>query len=183
MEGMTEVLSAYFKKVDDIDFEEPTNDEMLLERDYWEFKDPKEVEAWSLKMVPHIDDMHFNIKYKKSPTFIPIMFEENVKRIVNDVYPKIKIHCVTKKNDLPPEKQYHFTLLFNSDKIYFNISLFLESLEPTPYVEELKDLERKVDAKEYNNEDGSPLTGKWLCTKLGFLMYSFLVFKDKHNMQ
>jgi len=74
MEDMTELLNVYFKKVDDVEPEEPTNDKMLMEGDYWEFKDPKEVEAWSLKMVPYIDDMHFNMKYKKSQTFIPISF-------------------------------------------------------------------------------------------------------------
>jgi len=59
------------------------------------------------------------------------------------------------------------------EKIYFNISPFLESLEPTQYVKELKDLERKVDAGEYHNEDGSPFRGKRLCRKLTLLMNSF----------
>jgi len=45
MDEMTEPLSFYFKKVDDIE-EEATNDNMLHEGDYWEFNKPKEVEAW-----------------------------------------------------------------------------------------------------------------------------------------
>jgi len=102
---------------------------MLREGDYWEFKEPKVVEAWSLKMVPHTDNMHFNMKYKKSTAFIPISFDEKVKRIANGVYLEIKIHCITVKNDLPPDKQYYFTLLVNSAKIFFNIFPFLESLK------------------------------------------------------
>jgi len=74
-----------------------------------------------------------------------------VKRISDGVFPKIKIHCVTVKNDLPPDKQYHFMLFVNSSKIFFNISSFLECLKPTPYVVELKQLEKKVDRGEYNN--------------------------------
>jgi len=73
---------------------------MLKEGDYWEFKDPKEVEAWSLKIVPNIGDMHFIMKYKKSQAFISILFEEKVKRFTPDIYPNIRIHCVTRKSNL-----------------------------------------------------------------------------------
>jgi len=145
MDEMIEPLIFYFKKVDDVEEEEATNDNMLCEGDYWEFKEPKEVEAWSLKMVPHRDNMHLNMKYKKSPALIPVFFNEKVKKIADNVY---------------LDKQYHFTLLVNFDKIFFNIFPFLESLEPMPYVEELKQLEEKMDTGKYNNQDGSPLTVK-----------------------
>ena len=52
-----------------------------------------------------------------------------------------------------------------------------------PYSEEVKELEESVDRGEYHNKDGTSLTGKRLCTKLGLLMNSFEVFKAKHNMQ
>ena len=81
------------------------------------------------------------------------------------------------------EDQYHFTIVLNSEKINFNITPFLESLEPTPYSAEVKELEESVDRGEYHNKDGTPLTGKRLCTKLGLLMNSFEVFKAKYSMQ
>lgn len=90
---------------------------------------------------------------------------------------------MTTRNDVDADKQYHFTILLKPDKIYFNMSPFLRSLEPTPYRVELEQLEKKVDAGEYRNEDGTPLTGKRLCTKLGLLMNSFKVFKGKLEMQ
>ena len=38
-----------------------------------------------------------------------------------------------------------------------------------------------MDRGEYQNKDGTPLTGKRLCMKLDLLMNSFEVFKAKHN--
>jgi len=124
MDEMSELLNVYFKKVDDLDEEEPNNNKMLCEGDYWEIKEPKEVEAWSLKMVPHMDNMHFNMKYKKSTTFIFISFDKKMKKISDGIFLEIKIHCATVKSGLPPDKQYHFMLLVNSSKIFFSISPF-----------------------------------------------------------
>jgi len=89
--------------------------------------------------------MHFNMKYTKSSAFIPVSFDEKVKRFSDGKFPKIKIHYVIVKNGLPSSQQYHFTLLVPSSKIIFNISPFLESLERMPYNVELKQLEAKVD--------------------------------------
>jgi len=48
--------------------------------------------------------MHFNMKSKNSLIFIPITFEEEVKRFTPNVYPEIRIHYVTKKNNLPVDQ-------------------------------------------------------------------------------
>jgi len=103
MDDITELLDVYYKKIEDVELKDATNDEMMIEGDYWEFIDPKVVEAWSLKMVPHTNNMHFNMKYKNSPLYLRISFDERVKRIANDIFPEIKIHYVTTKNDLPPK--------------------------------------------------------------------------------
>jgi hypothetical protein len=183
MDDIIELLNVYFKRVEDVEPEEACSDEMMIEGDWWEFQDPKAVKAWTLKMVPHTDNMHFNMKYKNSPVFLPILFDEKVKTITRDLCSGVKIQCVTTRNDLTPEQQYHFTTVLDSQKIDFNISPFLSSLESTPYVAELKQLEQKVDAGEYHNLDRTPLTGKWLVKKLGLLMNSFLIFIDKHDME
>ena len=175
-------LSTHFTKIP-IELEPVSMDEMMKEGDYWEFTEPKTLESWSFKMIPHTDNMHFNMKHKNSAAFLPISFDEKIKRIVEVVFPEIKIHCVTTTLGVAAEDQYHFTIVLNSEKINFNITPFLESLEPTPYSVEVKELEESVDRGEYHNKDGTPLTGKRLCTKLGLLMNSFEVFKAKHNMQ
>jgi hypothetical protein len=183
MEEFVDLLKAHFTKIDDVEPEDDTNDEMLIEGDYWEFTNPKEVEAWCLKLIPHTDNMHFNMKYRKTDVYLPISFDERVKRLSEDKYPDIKVHCVTTKNEFAADKQYHFTLVINTDKMYFNISPLLQSMEPTPYSAELKQLEQKVDDGYYQNLDGTPLTGRRLITKLTLLMTSFEVFKEKHSMQ
>ena len=100
-----------------------------------------------------------------------------------DVFPEIRIHYVTTTLGVAAEDQYYFTIVLNSEKINFNITSFLESLEPTPYSTEANELEESMDRREYHNKDGMSLTGKRLCTKLDLLMNSFEVFKAKHNMQ
>ena len=158
-------------------------DELMKEGEYWEFTEPKALESWSFKMIPHTDNMHFNMKYKNSIAFLPISFDEKIKQLATDFFPEIRIHYVTTTLGVAAEDQYHFTIVLNSEKINFNITPFLESLEPTPYSAEVKKLEESVDSGEYHNKDGTPLTEKRLCTKLGLLMNSFEVFKAKHNMQ
>ena len=84
-------------------------------------------------MIPHTDNMHFNMKHKNSIAFLPISFDEKIKRLAEAVFPEIRIHCVTTILRVVVEDQYHFTIVLNSEKINFNITPFLESLEPTPY--------------------------------------------------
>ena len=182
---MTEIeskLSAYFTKIP-MEPKPASMDKMMKEGDYWEFIEPKTLESWSLKMIPYTDYMHFNMKHKNSPAFLPISFDEKIKQLAEDVFLEIRIHCATTTLGVAVEDQYHFTIVLNLEKIYFNITPFLESLEPMPYSEEVKELEESVDRGEYHNKDGMSLTGKRLCTKLGLLMNSFEVFKAKYNMQ
>ena len=133
-------LNAHFTKLP-MGPEPMSMDEMMKEGDYWEFTEPKTLESWSLKMIPHTDNMHFNMKHKNSATFLPISFDEKIKRLTTDVFPDIRIHCVTTAIGVATEDQYHFTIVLNSEKINFNITPFLESLEPTPYSAEVKELE------------------------------------------
>ncbi len=92
MEDQIQNLNAYFTRLTTTRPEdEYDDDEMMIEGDFWEFSDPDQVEAWSLTMVPHTDNMVFNMKYKKSEIFIPLSYEEKVKDVINDVYPHIKV--------------------------------------------------------------------------------------------
>ena len=181
---MTEIeskLSAHFTKIP-MEPESVSVDEMM-EGEYWEFTEPKTHKSWSFKMIPHTDNMHFNMKHKNLTAFLPILFDEKIKQLAEDIFPEIRIHCVTTTLGVAAEDQYHFTIVLNSEKIYFNITPFLENLEPMLYYEEVKELEESMDRRDYHNKDGMPLTGKRLCTKLGLLMNSFEVLKAKHNMQ
>ena len=155
-------FSAHFTKIP-MEPEPASVDEMMKEGEYWEFTKPKALESWSFKMIPHTDNMHFNMKHKNSAAFLPISFDEKIKRLATDVFPEIKIHCVTTTLGVAAKDQYHFTIVLNSEKINFNITPFLESLEPTPYSAEVKELEESVDRGEYHNKDGTPLIRNLVC--------------------
>ena len=137
---MTEIeskLSAHFTKIP-MEPKPESIDEMMKEGEYWEFTEPKTLKSWSFKMIPHTDNMHLNMKHKNSTTFLPISFNEKIKRFAEDVFLEIRIHCATTTLEVAAEDQYDFTIVLNSEKINFNITPFLESLEPTPYSEEVE---------------------------------------------
>ena len=54
-EMVTEIESKFSAHLTKITMEpEPLSmDEMMKEGDYWEFTEPKTLESWSLKMIPH----------------------------------------------------------------------------------------------------------------------------------
>ena len=178
-----ENLKAYFTLNIAKEHEEFHPDDDVIEGDYWEFTDPKEVDSWALTMIPHTDNLVFNMKYKNSGAYITLSFDERVKSVINDKYPTIQIHCVTTKTSVAPKDQYHFTILLNFEKIYFNITPLLASLEPTPYRTAIKQLEAKVDKGEFHNQDGTPLTGNRLCMKLTLLFNSFVLLKERQDLE
>ena len=78
---MTEIeskLDAHFTKIP-MELEPVSVDEMMKEGEYWEFIESKALESWSFKMIPHIDNMYFNMKYKNSIAFLSISFDEKIK--------------------------------------------------------------------------------------------------------
>ena len=78
---MTEIeskLSAHFTKIP-MEPEPTSVDEMMKEGEYWEFIEPKTLKSWSFKMIPHINNMHFNMNHKNSTAFLPILFDETIR--------------------------------------------------------------------------------------------------------
>ena len=132
--------------------------------DYWEFRDPEEVEYWSLHMIAMTHDMCFVVKYKNNDAYLRLTYTEKVKDINPGTELVINIQCVTTENDLPESQQYNFTISFNSASILFNITHVLESLEPTQYSPMIKESEEKVDAGSFHRMDGTILFGKKLCS-------------------
>ena len=96
-------------------------------------------------MISFIDNICFTRKYKGSEPFNPISYEEKIKQISHDVESNIKIHHVTAQTRLTEAEQYHFTIVLNSAEISFNVSNFIESLEPTDYNSKIPELEKKID--------------------------------------
>ena len=124
-------------------------------------------------MISHTNLICFSYKFNSAQVFLTFSFDKKVKDVEIDTHPLLKIKCMTLKLSIERSQQYHFTICLNKLLIPFTMSPFLRSLEPTPYRTEIKELEAKIDRKEYQNVDGLPLNGKKLATKIRCLFNDF----------
>nr|PNR49410.1 hypothetical protein PHYPA_011306 [Physcomitrium patens] len=183
MEDIKASLSMYLDKLDRRADDDDETDPRLIYGTSWKFFDPEELEAWSLAMIPFTHDIQFLFKFKKSQAFLKLTTVERVKDVEYLDGDMILVKCVTTGVLIDPTDEYHFTVLIPSKRIPFTMSLFLESLEPTEYSGEVKQLEAKIDKGDYNEKDGSPAFGKRLCTKINSLLQDFSVIKGKLEAQ
>ena len=184
MDDVKASLSIYYymieRRVDDLEETDPK----LIYGDSWSFYDLDEVEAWSLAMIPVTHDIEFAFKFKKSTAFLKLTTMERVKEAETlDESVFIQLKCVTLGVLINPRDEYHFTLIISTHQISFTLSHFLESLESMPYRMEVKHFEAKMDKGEYKDRDGSPATGKHLCTKVNTLLQDFSIIKGKLEAQ
>ncbi|XP_024357441.1 uncharacterized protein [Physcomitrium patens] len=177
MEDIKASLSMYLDKLDRRADDDDETDPRLIYGTSWKFFDPEELEAWSLAMIPFTQDIQFLFKFKKSQAFLKLKTVERVKDVEYLDGDMILVKCVTTGVLIDPTDEYHFTILIPSKQIPFIMSPFLESLEPTEYSGEVKQLEAKIDRGDYNEKDGSPAFGKRLCTKINSLLQDFSVIK------
>ena len=182
MEEQLKVLNMYLQKYA-IQFPEDPNekDENLIEREYWEFRDLEKVEAWGLMMIPNSNNFAFTYKFKNAQCFLNLSFLEKVKDVEPDALPTLRVKCVTTIPEC--EDQYHFAICIDSVRIPFAITPLLESLEPTPFRGEIKELERRIDNNEWKDVNGSSISWKKLANKIRGLFRDFNVLKGKLEKQ
>ena len=184
MDDELATLQMYFQKCEvQCQEDDCNNDENLIEGEFWEFKEPERVEAWSLFMIPFRNEMTLSFKFKGAQVYLQISYQTKIKDVEADTHPVIKIKCMTYIPDVEKSDQYHFAVCIDSELIPFNLSPFLGSLDPTSYRIEVKELEKKLDNKEWMNHNGTPLTWKKLCNKIRHLFTYFHTLKGKLEMQ
>ena len=169
----------YFKH-SAIQFPEDSNekDKNLIEGEYWEFKELEKVEAWELMMIPNSNNFAFTYEFKNVQCFLS--FLEKVKDVKSDAHPTLRVKCAT---TIPEsEDQYHFAIYLDFVQIPFAIMSLLESLEPTPFRGEIKELERRIDNNEWKDVNGL-LIWKKLANKIRGLFRDFNVLKGKLEKQ
>ena len=182
MEEQLKVLNVYFKP-NAIQLPEDPNekDENHIEGEYWEFKDLEKVKAWGLMMILNSNNLAFTYKFKNAQCFLNLSFLENVKDVEPDAHPTLRVKCMTMIPE--SEDQYHFATYLDSIQIPFAITPLLESLEPTPFRGEIKELERRIDNNEWKDVNGSLLIWKKLANKIRGLFRDFNVLKGKLEKQ
>ena len=172
----------YFKH-SAIQFPEDPNkkDENLIEGEYWEFKEPEKVKAWGLMMIPNSNNFAFTYKFKNAQCFLNLSFVEKVKDVELDAHPTLRVKCVTTIPEC--EDQYNFAICLDFVTIPFAITPLFESLEPTPFRGEIKELERRIDNNEWKDVNGSSISSKKLANKIRGLFCNFNVLKGKLEKQ
>ena len=184
MEDELATLQMYFRKCavqcdkDDYDV-----DDQLIEGEYWEFKEPDRVEAWSLFMIPFKNEMTLLYKFKGTEVYLHVSFQTKIKDVEVETHLVVKIKCMTTISNIDKKDQYYFAVCIDSVLIPFNLSPFLGSLDPMPYRSEIKELEKKLDNNEWRNANGTSLTWKKLCNKIRHLFTDFHTLKGKLEMQ
>ena len=133
--------------------------------EYWEFQNPEEVEAWSIALVPMMDFLHFQAKFRTAEDAMPISTDEKVKDVVWYADNTLLIHCET-TSSLP----YFFTICVDNTKSPFSTLYFLRSLNGSVYEPLMKEVEREIDNKAWQAKDGQPLRARLVAGKVRRLL-------------
>ena len=132
-------------------------------------------------MISNSNNFAFTYKFKNVQCFLNLSFLEKVKDVEPDAHPTLRVKCVT---TIPESKdQYHFAICLDSVSISFAITPLLESLEPTPFRDEIKELERRIDNNEWKDVNGCSISWKKLANKIRGLFRDFNILKGKLEKQ
>ena len=128
-------------------------------------------------MISNSNNFAFTNKFKSASCFLNLSFYEKVKDVELDTHPTLRVKCVT--DILKSDEQYHFAICMDSVRIPFVLMLLLESLDPTPFKGEIKELEKRVDSNKWKDVDGFLLSWKKLANKIQRLFCDFNFLKGK----
>ena len=140
-------LQLFFKRKE-VDISDDEGDDNS-DSEYWEFQNPKEVEAWSIALIPMTDFLHFRAKFRTAEDAMPISADEKVKDVVWYTDNILLIHCETTAS--PP---YFFTICLDNSASPFTTLYFLRSLNNSVYEPLMKEVEREIDNKAWQSKDG-----------------------------
>ena len=105
--------------------------------------------------------LHFVNKFKNSPVFLPISYNERIQDILFERPGTVLVHCMT-----IDEEPYMFTIYIEYNTSPFDLTIFLKSLENLAYERFLKDIEDAMDKKEWVSKEGLPLNVRSLALKV-----------------
>ena len=140
-----------FSKRKEVDISDDEGDNNSNSK-YWEFLHPNEVEAWSIGLVPMTNFVHFQAKFRTAEDTVAVSADKKVKDVVWYLENTILIHCETTGS--PP---YSFTICVDNSKSLFSTLYFLKSLNGSVYEPLVKEVEKEIDQKAWQTEEGLPL--------------------------
>jgi hypothetical protein len=145
MDSQVERLQTLFDrfKIPDDNREEYGDEDVLGE--CWEWRDPHEVEYWTLMLVPTTQNLSFMTKYNKSEANLPVSLNETVREV--NTGPRDVIFVCCKTVDPDQNSEYLFSYVINTRKTIFSISAYYKSLEDTSFRELQKPLGLQIADK------------------------------------
>ena len=157
-------LQLFFKRkevdISDNDGDDNSNSE------YWEFLHPKEVEAWSIALVPMTNFVHFQTRFRIADNAMAISLDKKVKDVVWYTDSTLLIHCETTAS-LP----YFFMICVDNSKSPFLTLYFFRSLNGSVYEPLMKDVQRDIDQKAWQTKEGLPLRAPPVAGKVRRLIH------------
>ena len=147
MADQIERLSQFFIRKDvDLSNDEGNDN---TSREYWELKDLKCLESWSVALVPMTENANFVMKFSAVPHTLPVSADEYIKDVVHFKDNILHIHCKT--TDADP---YSFTIVLDNSTSLFIVVPFFSNLEGSFYEPLMKEIEVDIDKKSLVTKDG-----------------------------
>ena len=151
------------------DAEEYGDEEII--GDCWIWKEPEQVEYWSIIKTPMKCEISFITKWKNSPTTLPVSLNEKVVEVSAGPRSTIIVSCITTNNK--QVEPYSFSYIVDAKRAVFSIAMYCKSLDDTQYREVQKNLEIHIQEKRWQSDDGGQLPPKKLVSRLNALNNSF----------
>ena len=163
------------------DAEEYGDEEII--GDCWTWKEPEQVEYWSIIKTPMKCEISFITKWKNSPTTFLVSLNEKVVEVSSGPSSTIIVSCITTdSNQLEP---YSFSYIVDAKRAVFSIAMYYKSLDDTEYREVQKSLEIHIQEKRWQSDDGGQLPPKKLVFCLNALNNSFkhMTIKQQNKLK
>ena len=139
--------------------------------DCWIWKEPEQVDYWSIIKTPIKCEISFITKWKNSPTTLPVSLNEKVVEVSAGSSSTIIVsYITTDRNQLEP---YSFSYIVDTKRAVFSIAMYYKSIGDMEYREVQKNLEIHIQEKRWQSDDGGQLPPKKLVSCLNALNNSF----------
>ena len=142
---------------------EKFGDDLILE-ECWTWKEPEEVDCWSITLTPCSDLLSFKTKFRNCQETLPISLYEIVTEFKNGLDNVFIVSCKT--IDLDQKEEYVFLYIIPSKEIVYSVSMTCRSLENTNYKGVYSNLISHMDDKRWVSKDGGPLSHSVLWSRL-----------------
>jgi hypothetical protein len=145
-------------------------DELVL-GECWTWREPHNVEFWSIVLTPMTGHLSFVTKWKNCQTNLPVSLYETVTEVSEGPKGMLVVSCKTLHPD--QEEEYVFSYVVPATVKIFSVSTTVKSLENSNFVALQNSLLTHIEENRWKSKDGGPLPPKTLLSRLNFILKGF----------